>query len=903
MRRLVYIVASSLSIGVSAFSVAGGEVAASATTKQDELSICLMDSDRPLGVLFVVDTSQSLTETDPGAAPARVKGLSSAVEALGKVAEGRDVYVETIKFGTGFGPAFSESEWPEWGEVGDDAEVLARLMTKFASLNRSEDTDYGSALLGAREALDKRSLPDGACRLVVWFTDGKFDLDYQGRKKTVEWMDPDGTLEKAADEDPVNRAAKNQICAANGIVDELRGLRDSVEDGAPYVVGVTLGSRTSDFDFFDEIVTNRAGDCGSRPAFGTVLNASNVDELVESLIRAADPSIGQSPIDSFSVSEALQSLRLRVDWDSTTSVPMLVDPDGESVDIGATRAVTLKSGAQVTVDLEAPTQAMLSLEFPGEVAGWDGVWSFKGSDARAPRGELFLQGARGELRVSLEADTVIRRGRPSPVVLSLVGPNGEPRTGEAWHPSSTLLLSSNPTAEDLDTEVVPADDGKVRLTVDLGTGFASSTLELFASVTPVVEVLPGVITALTEWLDQPIGTTAVKDLPRSPIVDPPAPFTTPFDQDHLVLETTVPVEAAGPESGGCIAIESVATKFSGAPTGVVHLLDGDNEIAVDGTCAVKLAAGDRRLLTLRVELSLEESRRPGLLEGSVTFVSTSAVDASEQERVTHPFKVRIVPETESIRPGLRAILPWLLVAVLLPVIALYAYNYLFGARLALGPRATALLDVQLEDGQLRLRSSESGDSIPLVFEEDLMQFDFNNDRAPRSIRFGRAEFVAKVSRVPWREPFGVVKVDDSTIVVGPDGSDRALRRGRGPLSVTPGWAFWADRVGGDGSVGGAPRLGGMLLLIVPWDVGDISDGPVIFDELVRTASDRVADARDEWLALYPAPPRSNPTEPTDVTPALDPIEGGWEVSSQGPGTTGDTNWGESGSTPPAQTDF
>jgi len=262
-----------------------------------------------LSVLFLVDTSQSLSGTDP--ASQRVDGLRSAYGTLVSIAstptdEGGqvpDVFVDFADFGTTTRRSFAErTPWASAGEA-DDVERIAN----FARRNRSQDTDYVAALepwvdfdapdrpsdvVGALEILDQA--PADSCRSLVWFTDGQFDIDFQGDAKLLNWIDPPFEVSSESSEAQAELRGIDRLCRVGGLADRLRS--GTISDGeGVYVTVVALGD-SANFDLIRSIVAGTGSvSCGAEAPRGEVLDADSLGELIYTLTVGANPQSSVVP--------------------------------------------------------------------------------------------------------------------------------------------------------------------------------------------------------------------------------------------------------------------------------------------------------------------------------------------------------------------------------------------------------------------------------------------------------------------------------------------------------------------------------------------------------------------------------------------------------------------------------
>ena len=270
------------------------------------LTDCLQHQ-HSLSALFVMDTSQSLVQTDPRAE--RVAGLQAALASLSALASSATdfhVYTDFLEFGTTSRRAFPET--PPWQALSDQPADQAAISASFAKKTKSEDTDYVAAFqpwtdpadlarppdeIGALKML--KMAPEGSCRLVVWFTDGIYEIDYQGHPKTLNWTVPPTPINSRADGKAVLPQAVNRLCDAGGLADQLRTGDITTGSGAEMAV-VALDTTNANFDLIRAVAVGQGtgGPCGAQPARGTFVSATNISQLVFGL-RAAVLGASQGP--------------------------------------------------------------------------------------------------------------------------------------------------------------------------------------------------------------------------------------------------------------------------------------------------------------------------------------------------------------------------------------------------------------------------------------------------------------------------------------------------------------------------------------------------------------------------------------------------------------------------------
>lgn len=201
----------------------------------ESLSRCIRQS-QELAAVILMDKSKSLRDTDKfgrrallGAA--LVDALSAAT---GFEIEGRNNQVDVLL--TGFGTSLSNHtgaalRQDEWRTLGP--ETLPGIDGDLAGLGQmatDEDTDYVDALSGAMEALARHAAemnaerPQSVCRLILWFTDGKFDISTSSQRR---WWAQDIPLDSRTNTSRAVQRGRELLCAPQGVANEFVGSRST----------------------------------------------------------------------------------------------------------------------------------------------------------------------------------------------------------------------------------------------------------------------------------------------------------------------------------------------------------------------------------------------------------------------------------------------------------------------------------------------------------------------------------------------------------------------------------------------------------------------------------------------------------------------------------------------------
>ncbi len=237
------------------------------------LATCVGDA-KKVAVVLLIDESGSLKQTDP--LNRRVIAAKSALDSLAGLADREiggsrpTVNVSIATFSSDYRPLVP------WTSLSySNLPTLNGNVESLASRNRGIDTDYAAALLGAQQALaEQRSVP---CRAVMWFTDGKYDIDARrGGQVPVKSYAPG-----AQTTDELISAGQQLICQPKGLADQLRG-----QHIANIVLALTGGLDSADKAFLSALTIGSNGDtkCGDIDgrSTGAYLPVNNLSELVAS---------------------------------------------------------------------------------------------------------------------------------------------------------------------------------------------------------------------------------------------------------------------------------------------------------------------------------------------------------------------------------------------------------------------------------------------------------------------------------------------------------------------------------------------------------------------------------------------------------------------------------------------
>jgi hypothetical protein len=553
--------------------------------------------------------------------------------------------------------------------------------------------------------------------VLVWFTDGQLDIDYQGRPKELHWDDEPIPVHSEADQAPALDRARAVLCRPDGLIDTLRSpSRDVSKDGA-FIAAVAFGDQ--DFDLMRSMAlgTGREGPCGKRPPSGAFLAAADVPELVERLREAllgkADaangairtcfaPSSDCSQVGAvqafdfpFRLQEGLTAFNLLSVAGDPQVQAALITPSGQEYPLKGSSAGRLDNGVVITIKQVVETVQQVSATLPGDRQDWAGQWRirYRASDPAVAermknRASIYVFGS---LEAHLRPGPPLRKGRTGTLIVELVSAAGQPASQGAYGPGSELVVKAGSTT--LATPPV-SPDGSFQFSLDIPADAPTAALPITALLRPVVRLSENVPPVeLPTWEGQ-LGSVEVRPRPGYPLVDPPGPLGT-LRKATSSRSTDVGLDATGNEAGGCISL--IRLGFSALPPGMAgepaaRLSDGDRTLSPGQPCPVSLASGERRPLRLQLELSPEQLRvKEGMIRGSLVVRSTSSIDPAQTEDFTYEFGTKVEPTI--LRSENHALL-WalLLLGLILPVSLLYLYNQLgrlaFGSDRRCRPRST-----------------------------------------------------------------------------------------------------------------------------------------------------------------------------------------------------------------------
>lgn len=647
---------------------------------QDALASCI-EVEQQLSVLFLMDESGSLDDSDPEAQ--RVVASLAALGAFGPLADARSlagsVSIEVAV--AGFGSTFTPGEFRPLDVT--NLPLIEADLRSFEERTDAQSTDYVGALRGAIGMMEQR----GGCKLVIWFTDGEFVFsDAIEEREEFESRITEPTGDRAND---YEAAGRRWLC------DDDDAIADQLREEQIFLITAALTLDAPQEARFTQRITegiDGAGvTCGDRwregATYGSFENAEDADDLIFQIVsQLLDPNtpvtVGNHP---FTLSFGMTQAFIVVSTPTEGYTASLTTPQGDVRSLSYGEDAFSLGGVVVVPDWLTQRTYVLTLDMNPDDRSWEGRWllSFTPDD-NARSKILFFGDLSVELLESAPSGVV---GVDLPLTFSVKDAGGGSPVGaarEALSPSAEID-GRNITGNWL-------DDGFFEVVVPART--STGSVEIIPVVSIVVRDATADLERRLDFKGDPVvvdfaapppttttTTTTLPPPPRLPSIEDPA-FTLP----ELVAPGSVAragaVSIIAPD-GGCVELER-AGWLVWPGSGQVPRIEVEGSASALVSCADVIASADpgsidpggRALIDVAVTAG-DEGR--GEAVGFLDFRLVTADDGqSESVRVTFEVQVR--------RPRPPAAV-WALFALLaiggvgLPLLA---------ARWLGSPRATAL---------------------------------------------------------------------------------------------------------------------------------------------------------------------------------------------------------------------
>ncbi|NNE74477.1 MAG: VWA domain-containing protein, partial [Acidimicrobiales bacterium] len=461
-----------------------------------DLGPCAVGADL-VSALFLVDESTSMSEVDP--VYNRVSGIKAAIDQLaGLATETRTIAVSVAGFGHAYDSIVPFTDLtPE--TRADTVAAVEAIRTRAGSI----DSDFALGLAGARADLAGRTGP-GTCAILVVVTDSGIEIEARDDASaetfgTTKPYAPDANLTTASGAEQAATAAFEQVCRADGDLDQLR--TDDVRIiSAPMTATMSLDAQS-----FTQALAN-GGTCGEAagkgsyipapsPAewfnalagFGTTVTGADVSTqtaLVCQLIDCEQGRVGveaDGQIGRFSALASFQTPGIKV---------VITAPDGSQVELDAGATTTQVAGSVVTATWLSDTAVNVEVRpQTGSVA--PGLWQLSAID---PTGTGLGNEPQVEFEISvfppaqieIVAVSTATPGEPFDLEVALVDGSGAPMPEDAF--SSVALaaaLIDDQTGDSVLVELSPTETGTYRSSGAAIPSAFSRTSELTVSAQTV----------------------------------------------------------------------------------------------------------------------------------------------------------------------------------------------------------------------------------------------------------------------------------------------------------------------------------------------------------------------------------------------------------------------------------
>ncbi len=719
-----------LLLGLLAAPPAQAEEPDPLTPASNALYTCVQTADT-LSVLFVMDRSGSLRTSDPQGV--RFEGMRAALGSLADITrpDGQPLAVE-VAVGAFNHEYASINEVAGWTQVNTPDsglridQVVARVQNRTAPRG---GTDFEEALKGGFEDFQSRLTP-GTCRVMLWFTDGKFD-NARGASVEVNRADAEQRIE----------AARQDMCSAGGVVARIR-------EAGIVLIGLQLGEASDDLRRMS-VGTLGGQACGPHPvpephAPGGYLQASDAGDLAWVFTRMGDLVRGCTPTGSLggTIDPGLHQALVRVQRDRLETRL----PDGEQIELGSPDGVLISAvapgqaeagGYRMITDRDS-SQVGALVTFPK--GGGAGTWTAR--TTFPPKADGVTWCVMSGLSLSRPDDAALpTAGAESVLDAVILGPDGA-RADLA--PYSSVDVTATVTGQGPLPAVVAVDPtGPVRV-----------------SVTPAVtdarlEVLMSAAVTTKSGLRLPPLTLQF----ATGVLSDDFPSVRPSDVLHLGNANRLePLEAQLTLVGAGNGLSRVCL---GAPLQSAQSR-ADGVLSVPEGC-VDLQANERREVTVRLAPQ-REFVGTGTAVLPITLVSTSDAQVAGEQSLDLPVRWR-----HDIPVNLVALnsffIGTLIITLLLIWLALYLAQYSV-ARYQTRGLQVAKVDVRLTTDGLRRVARSGRESGALVTDGDFETLDRPN---PRRIAVGTVTLMVRAPLAFWRGAEFYAEPASGHRIVGLDG--------------------------------------------------------------------------------------------------------------------------------------
>lgn len=697
----------------------------------EEVGACLADR-HELSVLFLIDESMSLQQTDPDAV--RVDAIQTALQALRFVSrlevegETPDIEVQFASFALGY-----QTLGEHWVDINaETVQTLSEVAELFEVRNVGFDTDFVAALDGAQAEFSDRVselTADGGrppCQLLLWFTDGAFNViprETEGQRGEYGTSKPwapeiDVTSETGADE--AIARGRELLCGADDvdqpIVDQIRA--DGIINVA---VALATDIGAGGTGFLESVATGRNGGntCGTvgDDPVGEMIPAQSVEDLVPAFVGALLPGTEQDPDDrereacvevpgpectrTFVLDPGLRQFNLLGLTDAGELEVILTSPTGDEVllENGEDGTATV---SDVELEWTWVTDSIVSVAGRMDVASdaWVGEWSAafmdRTGEATISSSQIFVF---GNLRPEIPEDARIVPGESVTIPVDVVAEEGTPEIPAGLLAAIELGMEADLPDGPVALDVVRGGAGDFEVTVTAPDDLSARQVELTAEL--VLTTQSGIqLNPVVRKFRVPVGLPEIYPTIVNTSLELPAVQGT--DAAHGEVEV-----AGSAVADGCVWVEGV--EATSLPEGVESL-----EVSADGGYSSAddcLEVPEDETVTLALELHPDD-KGDGRVQGLVRFgLSSAEADDTRAVELDVSYQLSKPPLDEKWFVGI--LLALLIPGVLLPLLFFWFVKYLIAKFAPPGKFRAAGVEVDAGVGRQVTRRDPEGAPLNL----------------------------------------------------------------------------------------------------------------------------------------------------------------------------------------------
>jgi hypothetical protein len=872
MKKRLLVVAL-LGFVLSSAVAAQAQESTESTDAVANLGACLAE-ERALSVVFLIDESASLEATDPeGQRVSAAKAALANLAAVDAEARRRDDPITIDVYLAGFSVDFVD-RGDGWTTV--DAESRPALFDQldgFGALDQGVDTDYVRALNGAADVLADQP----GCHLVLWFTDGKYDIDPTATNFRVDYDEHAGVDAPAPASRPeyYEQVGRDWLCSDPG---NITGL---YRENRTFLITSVLSFDDPEEQRFTQRVTegiDEAGEtCGALAERATETGKyQSADDLIDLFfdfetifwdvrgIRAVDNPV----VAPFGTTLVHFSAQLA----SSQAEAVIVDPTGERTQIPATSGEFAIGDSTGDVAWGDRT-FVLDIEVDQESEAGVGTWFLE-----VGPGDPVQAGIRVELEVTepFTGDEV-RAGEEAVFRSSATNTAGLTPSPDA---RDSLEAHFEWNGEERSAEW--SDDGSFWTNVPIPVDGAGTSLGDLVAVTTASSTANGVET-LWRFDSVPATITALEAATAPTVVTRSIDLGT--SADGRIAAATEPIIATAGTVDGCVRLVDFVSKTD--PEAVGPLV-----WSVE-TTTTEQCGDDGYLVAQGEELELFVSAIPaeaaqGRGTGTIA-VETSTFDGGLVGRSDVEYTIRYTATPDSTTF-------WILFFALLvggiawPLFAVWIWGWTSARFASLGLAKVVVGELTVDPVSQTTTLATQGSSIPL---EGLSTIHFRNLGAvgQRHFTTGGVSFRVK-SRLAGARGYAE-KPQTALAAQGTVGKPGEPIRVPLDLDAVWIWAVTTNEIQRAGT-NGDPALTGTFILFSRGSVPDAAETHTIRRELLGTAevfsgfavalSDAVASENGpldaptvEEPTLHGEPPFPVPSEPDfETKPTAGPRGPDWD---------------------------